>query len=209
MVDVGGQREMSAEDGKSVCHFIQALLFLTRILTPVLSISISRWLTKDLLSLRQILVGSGCASLHCEHLHGWMAWPQFVQISIFSRRCSVSMQHQVPVPAALSPSPRPSKCPLLSKNLISQMEKQHLLSCSLTYGSHSCSYELKQVKGVGELAQGDPKQRAWPWGPQAAVQLEPLLPEPDKSAYEMRPCRAGNHEHEAKHWRPYICCVMA
>lgn len=44
-------------DGKSVCHFIQALLFLTRILTPVLSISISRWLTKDLLSLRQILVG--------------------------------------------------------------------------------------------------------------------------------------------------------
>ena len=41
-----GDRERwgAAEEraGKRVCHFIQAFLFLTRILTPVLSISISR-----------------------------------------------------------------------------------------------------------------------------------------------------------------------
>lgn len=34
---------------------------------------------------------------------------------------------------------------LLSNNLISQMEKQHLFSCSSTYGSHCCCVELKQV----------------------------------------------------------------
>lgn len=37
-----------------VCHSSQAFLFLTRILTPVLSITISRWLTKELLSYRQV-----------------------------------------------------------------------------------------------------------------------------------------------------------
>lgn len=34
---------------------------------------------------------------------------------------------------------------LLSNNLISQMEKQHLFSCSSTYGSHCCCAEPKQV----------------------------------------------------------------
>lgn len=43
----------------------------------------------------------------------------------------------------------PSKCRVLSKNLILQMEKQHLLSYSFTYGSHNCSYEPKQVCRVG------------------------------------------------------------
>lgn len=43
----------------------------------------------------------------------------------------------------------PSKCWNLSKILISQMEKQHLLSYGFTYGSHSCSYEMRQVCRAG------------------------------------------------------------
>lgn len=37
---------------------------------------------------------------------------------------------------------------LLSNNLISQMEKQHLLSCSFTYGYRCCLGKLKQVAHV-------------------------------------------------------------
>lgn len=57
--------------------------------------------------------------------------------------------HLCPLPFTLSGSTLAIKCWLLSKNLISQMEKQHLLSYSFTYGSHSCSHELKQVCRVG------------------------------------------------------------
>lgn len=48
----------------------------------------------------------------------------------------------------------PSTCWLLSKNLISQMEKQHLLSYSFTYGGHSCSHVLKQVCLAGRWPLG-------------------------------------------------------
>lgn len=71
--DVRGQGEMEVaeeRDGERVCHFIQAFLFLTRILTPVLSISISRWLTKELLSYRQVHIKTVCVSLYCMYLNG-------------------------------------------------------------------------------------------------------------------------------------------
>lgn len=75
--DVWGQGEMEVVvvveeewDGERVCHFIQAFLFLTRILTPVLSISISRWLTKELLSYRQVHIKTQCV---CLYVLEWLA----------------------------------------------------------------------------------------------------------------------------------------
>lgn len=79
------------------------------------------------------------------------------------------------------------------------MEKQHLLSYSFTYGRHSCSYEVKQVRGVGGLAPGDLEQRARPWGIcWATLHRGPRCPEPDEPAYEMRSQRVGDHEHGGK-----------
>ena len=114
-----------------------------------------------------------CASLLCMYLNGLCKCYILKQ----QRATALGDQHiftaeesllaaRCPLPLCshwLTP-PWPSKCWLLSKNLISQMEKQHLLSYSLTYGGHSCSYELKQVSWAGGWPLGDLEQRAWPWG---------------------------------------------
>lgn len=149
-----------------------------------------------------------------------------VMTRLLSTPSSLSIQDGTMAPAASSlafplyshwlPRLWPSECWALSKNLISQMEKQHLLSYSFTYGGHSCSYELKQVSRVGGLAHGDLEQRAWPWGRcWATLQLGPRCPEPDEPAYEMRPqqrelgtmkmtqtrgCRSSN-----VYWNGFLC----
>lgn len=56
---------------------------------------------------------------------------------------------------------------LLSNNLISQMEKQHLFSCSSTYGSQCCCVELKQVVPRSTALQSPAAPQEWPPPPQA------------------------------------------
>lgn len=58
--DGGSSREGAV---MRVCHFILAFQLLTRILNPVLSISISRWLTKELLSRRQVRIQTAGVSV--------------------------------------------------------------------------------------------------------------------------------------------------
>lgn len=89
--DVGemceGQGEVEAvekRDDQRVCHFIQAVLILTRILTPVLSISISRWLTKELLCYRQVCIRTVCVCV----------WFYSIYLSS-SCKCKYSVSHKL------------------------------------------------------------------------------------------------------------------
>lgn len=91
--DVPGQGEMEERDGERICHFIQAFPYMTRILTPVLSISISRWLAKELLRCRRVHIktvfvrfGTVCTWMAYTSVNTWNdAVPPLCKISISSQ----------------------------------------------------------------------------------------------------------------------------
>lgn len=68
------------------------------------------------------------------------------------------------------------------------MEKQHLFSCSFTYGCDCCSYEMRQV---GRAA-GVPEHCMQLWGPGWGLLWTALGPRPDEPALTMRPGRESH-----------------
>lgn len=79
---------------------------------------------------------------------------------------------------------------LLSNNLISQMEKQHLFSCSSTYGSHCCCAEPKQVTPMSTALRSPaaPRDRPVPLGCEGH-RLPRQLEARTSSAYAKHPSR--------------------
>lgn len=175
--------------------------FLTCVLSAVLSMSIIWWLTKTLLSWRQVHFRAVwmCQSFFCLTKNSAIALQgQHILIVMITQLCwhiIITSERPLHWPFLLTLTSLtwlwPSTCWLLSKKIISQMKKQHLLSYSFTYGLHSCSYELKQVSREG----------GGPWRPRT----EGLAPETVMGYSAVRAMLSKMpNERRPQSWQPWV-----